>query len=134
MRCFRLSGLAPILDAPTSAGLQEGCTTTMTAPITASPHRPEQGGCLELAPGLEPGSAVYKIGAVAEPRGTPWVTAVRSGISPQLTRAVLTRCIPSRTAPFGCRSGCRPPFAAVAVTAALRRARREPSKVATTRT
>jgi hypothetical protein len=50
------------MSAP--AGLQEGCIDAMTAPRTATQHHPDQGGCLELAPGLEPGSAVYKTAAL----------------------------------------------------------------------
>jgi hypothetical protein len=46
-----------------SAGLQEGCIVAMTAQPIAPQHRPDQGGCFELAPGLEPGSAVYKTAA-----------------------------------------------------------------------
>jgi hypothetical protein len=48
--------------------LQEGCTATITAQRTVPQHRPDQGGCLELAPGLEPGSAVYKTAADRPPR------------------------------------------------------------------
>jgi hypothetical protein len=64
MRSSRLSGSTRIMSALQPTGLQEGCTATMTAPRTAPQHRPDQGGCLELAPGLEPGSAVYKTAAL----------------------------------------------------------------------
>jgi hypothetical protein len=60
MRSSRLSGSTRIMSALQPTGLQEGCTAAMTAPRTAPQNRPDQGGCLELAPGLEPGSAVYK--------------------------------------------------------------------------
>jgi hypothetical protein len=67
MSSSRLSGSRRILSAPTPTGLQEGCTATMTAQRTAPQHSPDQGGCFELAPGLEPGSAVYKTGADRPP-------------------------------------------------------------------
>jgi hypothetical protein len=47
-----------------SARLQEGCTAAMTTKPAAPLRCPEQGVGLELAPGLEPGSAVYKTAAL----------------------------------------------------------------------
>jgi hypothetical protein len=42
----------PLLSCkqPIPAGLQEGCTATMTAPRTASQYRPDQGGWLSWRP------------------------------------------------------------------------------------
>jgi len=84
MRSSRLSGSTRIMSAP--AGLQEGCIAVMTAQRIDPQHRPDQGGCLELAPGLEPGSAVYKTVA-----NRPWCAgACCPGSSGRVSRPAST--------------------------------------------